>query len=110
MTGKVGLYVYLVIGAVGILTYIFNIRVCLRKKMRNTAMGFYNFITAVFNIVFFIVTLFSSSLSNVFDWTCIIGPYAMRVISQMSSWLNVMVSFDRLFLTLFHINQLKIKM
>ena len=99
LTEEIGLYVYLVIGAVGILTNILNIRVCLSKNMRNTAMGFYNFITAIFNILFFIVTLFSSSLSNFFDWTCIVGPYAMRVISQMSSWLNVMVSFDRLFLS-----------
>ena len=99
LTATVALYSFIFVVSVGLITNILNIRICLSKKTRNTALGFYNLIIAIFNIVFLIVTFLSASLSNVFDWTCILGPLTVRILYQMISWLNVMVSFDRLFLS-----------
>jgi hypothetical protein len=99
LTLTVGLYAILFISGMGIITNILNIRVCLGKKTRNTAMGFYNFITAIFYICYLTLVIFAPSLRNTYTWACILLPYAVRVFYQMTSWLNVMVSFDRLFLS-----------
>jgi hypothetical protein len=99
LTRLVGLYGFLTILFIGILANVLNICVCLMKKTRNTAMGFYNLITATFNLAFLGVIILQTSFVNSFNWTCVLVPYLARIVYQMISWLNVMVSFDRLFLS-----------
>jgi len=102
LTMTVGLYTMLTITSVGIVTTLLNIRVCLGKHTRKTAMGFYNLLLAPVNISALIISLFASRLTD--DWSCVLIPYSQRVLFQMIAWINVMVSFDRLYLITYHLN------
>jgi hypothetical protein len=102
LTLTVGLYTMLTITGIGVVTNLLNIRVCLGKHTRKTTMGFYNLLIAPINISALIISLFTRKLAN--DWSCLLIPYTQRVLFQMISWINVMVSFDRLYLITYHLN------
>ena len=98
----VGLYTMLTITGKGVVPNLLNIRVCLGKHTRKTTMGFYNLLIAPINIFALIISLFTRKLAN--DWSCLLIPYTQLVFFQMISWINVMVSFDRLYLITYHLN------
>jgi hypothetical protein len=93
-----GQYSMIAVSAFGLLTNILNIQVSARKEMRKTAMGFYNLIISTLNVAYLILALFQSTYLTSSQYACILIPYFTRIIYQMSSWLNVMVLFDRMIL------------
>ena len=101
---NVGILILFLVSGVGIVTNLLNIRVCLGENTRKTKMGFYNLIIASFNINILVITVLSTFLSNSYQWACLLMPYTQRILYQMISWLNVMVSFDRLYLITYHLN------
>jgi len=101
---NVGILILFLVSGVGIVTNSLNIRVCLGENTRKTKMGFYNLIIASFNINILVITLLSTFFSNSYQWACLLMPYTQRILYQMVSWLNVMVSFDRLYLITYHLN------
>jgi hypothetical protein len=101
---NVGAVILLFVCGVGIVTNSLNIRVCLGENTRKTKMGFYNLIIASFNINILVITVLSAFFSNSYQWACLLMPYTQRILYQMISWLNVMVSFDRLYLITYHLN------
>ena len=101
---NVGILILFLVSGVGIVTNLLNMRVCLGENTRKTKMGFYNLIIASFNINILVITLLSTFLSNSYQWACLLMPYTQRILYQMISWLNVMVSFDRLYLITYHLN------
>lgn len=87
-----------------ILGNIFNICICLRKKLRQEMLGFYNILISVFNILALVLSYvnhFPQSLNVQYEIvsasnvTCALFSYLGRVTVQMSSWLHVFISFDR---------------
>ena len=107
-THTVEFYASLSVCIFGTLTNFANLQVSLGKGMRNTTMGFYNILISIFNllIIYFNLSLFfpqsigQTQIINRSELTCIFVPYFFRVFLEMSQWLNVMVSFDRMYLVL----------
>ncbi len=98
ITMTFGQYSMIFVSAFGLLTNILNVQVSARKEMRKTAMGFYNLIISTLNVAYLILALFQSTYLTSSPYACILIPYFTRIIYQMSSWLNVMVLFDRMIL------------
>ena len=76
-----------------------------RKELQKNTMGFYNILLSIFNIL----TLISVGYMNLFveslgyeqlflksNMSCASLLFLNRLISQVVSWLNVMVTFDRM--------------
>ena len=101
---QVTLYACLIIGNIGFASNSLNILVCMRKKFRKETMGFYNPLISVFNILslamgylsLYPVSIGNQNLELVSYYGCVLISYFGRVFVQMSSWLNVMVSLDRM--------------
>jgi hypothetical protein len=98
VTITVGSYSIIVVCFVGYLTNVLNILVSMRQEMRKTAMGFYNTIISIFNIGFLVFALFQNNYLTSSVYACVLIPYFTRIIYQMSTWLNVLVLFDRMIL------------
>ena len=88
---------------VGIALNILSSIVFMRKKFSKMTMGFYNIVISIVNIIFSIfgvLVFFGQSigkdLSLISDFSCIFLSFAIRVFSQMSSWMNVFVTVDRM--------------
>lgn len=105
LTHKLEYYFCLIVSNTGILANIVNIVVCSRKNMNKNTMGFYNILMSIFNILTLILlgylTIFPQSIGQTYlvyrsYYTCILIPYFNRIVSQMSAWLNVMLTFDRM--------------
>ena len=103
LTMTVGLYTMLTVIGIGIVTNLLNIRVCLGETIRKTTMGFYNLVLAPINISVLIISLFIYNTTT--GWSCILIPYLQRVLFQLIAWINVLVSFDRLYLITLHLNK-----
>ena len=81
-----------------------NIVVCCEKEMQKFTISFYNIFMSIFNMVSLaclIVLLFPQSIGNQAlylrsNMSCKIIPYAVTLSQEMSAWLSVMVTFDRL--------------
>ena len=101
---EIAFYSCLIIGNMSFASNILNILVCMRKKHRKEALGFYNPLMSVFNILstmfgylsLFPMTIGGQDLQVSSDYACILISYMGRICVQMSSWLNVMISFDRM--------------
>ena len=97
-------YACFFIGSISLASNILNILVCMRNKLRKEALGFYNPLMSVFNILSTMVgylsifpgTVGGQDLQYSSDYACILISYLLRICLQMSSWLNVMISFDRM--------------
>ena len=98
LTVTLGFYSIIAVSAFGILTNLLNIQVSFRKEMRKTAMGFYNIIISTINCIYLCVVLINGNYLSTSQYACVLIPYFIRVMYQMSSWLNVMVLFDRMIL------------
>jgi hypothetical protein len=98
---NISIYSCWLILSIGITTNLFNIYICTRKSIFKETMGFYNPIMSTFNIfalIFGFIYLYpqTNSLLVVSTFSCITISYLGRVFFQISSWLNVMCSFDRM--------------
>ena len=98
VTLTIGYYSILIVSSIGFLSNFLNILVCMRKRMRKTAMGFCNIIISTFNFAYLVLALFQNNYLTSSEYSCILLPYFTRVIYQMSSWLNVLVLLDRMIL------------
>lgn len=98
ITVTLGFYSMIAVSAFGILTNLLNIQVSVRKEMRKTAMGFYNIIISTINCIYLSLALINGNYLTTSQYACILIPYFLRVMYQMSSWLNVMILFDRMIL------------
>jgi hypothetical protein len=101
-TYYVQFYAYIFLGGFAVFSNILNIAVICRKKFRLTNMCFYNVIMSTFNILIIISRFFASTPSFglpdfllVSRLTCVLIPYILRVLSQISVWIYVFISFDR---------------
>ena len=88
---------------VGIALNILSSIVFMRKKFAKRTMGFYNIAISIFNILFalfsmlsFIGISYGNDLTLISDFSCIFLAFALRVFAQMSSWMNVFVTVDRI--------------
>jgi len=81
-----------------------NILVSLRKSIFKSNMGFYNILMSTLNISTVIISYVEyllliigfSNLSVISNYGCILIYYTDHIVIRMSSWINVMVSMDRL--------------
>jgi hypothetical protein len=97
------------IGTVGIVTNLLNIKVCHSEPFLKTTMGFFNIRISIFNIltILFVgfLSTFPQSLVGKTDASLVLTanavcktlPYLSQIFTQMSSWLMVMASYDRLY-------------
>ena len=103
-TLSIEFYGSIVIGSIGFLTNSLNLTVSLRENVRKTKMGFYVTFVSIFNILAIIVNIldfFPQSIGQqqtilISTYTCALVQYFSRVLLQISQWLNVLISFDRL--------------
>ena len=102
MIHQFGIYFTLIFTIIGILLNVLSIVILRRKVLRNTTMGFYNLVLAIINC--FLMVNFILSLPNQFVTTsllwnqiyCSFISFFSRVFCDLSSWVNVMFSFDRM--------------
>jgi hypothetical protein len=86
-----------------IVSNLLNIAICLRKELRTSLLGYYNILMSTFNILAFVVTLFFDfpqtiglkNVANSSNISCATLSFALRVVIQMSIWINVGVTIDR---------------
>ena len=91
------------VATIGIASNILNIIISSRANLRKKAMGFYNIIISIFNILIIVVgsiQYFPTSIGavNFFlisNFWCVLMTSSSRILIHMVSWLNVMVSLDR---------------
>jgi nitrate reductase NapE component len=106
-------YCATIIGPIGICTNLMNIKVSKSEEIQKTTMSFFNIRLSIFNILS--ITLvgliwgFPQSIGYqvvvlTSDSACKLIPYLTRIITQMSSWLLVMASFDRMFMLMSYKN------
>ena len=106
LTQELGYYYVLIVCSFGFLTNFMNVQVSLRKEIQKTTMGFYNIclsISNVFGLIFvgfigFFPQSIGANLLVKSDILCKLLPYFSRFFFQLNSWLNVMVSIDRVIL------------
>ena len=106
-------YGIICIGSLGLLTNGLNLIVGLRKKVRTTRMGFYVLFVSIFNIMVTAVNILDfvpqsighQEFALTSTYACVCIQYFSRVFIQLSQWLNVMISFDRLSLLKYRARQ-----
>jgi hypothetical protein len=99
-----GYYTILIVTNLGLITNTLNIIISMRKPIQQSSMGFYNIIMSIFNILSLIasyITIFpqivsTTNLNLLSTFSCISIAYFQRVVIHMSSWINVMISADRM--------------
>ena len=105
ITHAVVYYFCVVICSIGFVTNTLNIVVSARKKLLKSTVGFYNILMSIFNILTLstvgYLDLFPQSIGHTplilrSNLNCVLISYFLRVIAQMSMWLNVMVTTDRM--------------
>ena len=102
-------YSFIIAGNLGIVLNILNIRTYSRRAFSHKTVGFYNIIMSTFHILsivtsylfFFPYSIGKPDLMLASDWACVSILFATSVCTQMSSWINVMVSFDRIVFVLY---------
>ena len=97
-------YMCVVIANFGILTNLFNIIVSSRSKIQDiVVMGFYNIYMSSLNILGLLVLSYlhmfpqsigRAELTSTSIYACLAIPFFARVFTTMTSWLNVLVSYD----------------
>ena len=96
----------MIICNIGFATNSLNILVSTRRALLlKSTMGYYNILMSIFNILTLSVVgyldLFPQSIGHTplilrSNLNCVLISYFLRVIAQMSTWLNVMVTTDRM--------------
>jgi hypothetical protein len=99
-------FMCIVIANFGILTNVFNIIVSSRSKIQEiVVLGFYNICMSCLNILALVfigyLFLLSQSIGSVelistSIYPCLFVPFFSRVFSTTTSWVNVLVSYDRI--------------
>ena len=98
-------YSCLVIVNIGLVANLLNILVSMRKELQKNTMGFYNVLMSTFNILtlvtvcylnLFIESLGDEQLILKSNLSCAGILFISRLFPQVASWLNVMVTFDRM--------------
>ena len=97
-------YSCLAMVSIGLTTNILNLLLSIRPKIRKIPMGFYNIFISVFNmiclayglLIYFPVTIGQPDLTTVSNNNCILINLIGRISIHMSSWINVMISLDRM--------------
>jgi hypothetical protein len=96
-------YATRIITPIGIFLNICSFLIFTRERFHKTTMGFYNMALAIFDILaltitfilFFPITI-GNDLSVISDVSCKLISFLVRTFTQVPSWLQVMVSFDRM--------------
>ena len=106
--GYVSLYGSVLVHPFGLICNTFSIIIFSRKKFWDNTMGFYNIILSIDNNIVIAVNFimsFSSGYGNdILLWSsfnCAFLFYLSRLSVSFSSWLNVMVSLDRMIFIIF---------
>lgn len=88
---------------VGIALNILSSIVFMRKKFSKITMGYYNIVISMVNILSsifgtlnYIGQAIGKDLTLISDFSCIFLTFGMRIFAQMSSWMNVFVTVDRM--------------
>ena len=104
-THKLEYFSFIIIGGIGLITNLLNILVSTKKEIKKTNMGFYNIILSIFNVFALLSrtlqimpSIGQQDLLLTSQVACITIPYFARLSSQICLWINVLISFDRLFL------------
>ncbi len=93
------------VGSIGFTANLMNIHVSLSTEIQKTNMGFSNIYLSITNILTIISTCFLTlhpkpfGLPNLLitsPLACKLIPFFGRVFPQLSAWINVFMSFDRL--------------
>ena len=101
-------YTCVIIGNFGIVTNMLNIFVSMKSEIMKIKTGFYFILISIFNILTIIFTLYlllfpqsigRPDLATTSFLACWLIPYLLRVVSQMVSWLNVVLTYDRMLCT-----------
>ena len=101
---KIDYYFALVTIPIGIIFNTISVFIFLRKNLNKTNMGFFNFCLSIsnsFTLIYFIFVsdskiLFNYDLTNKNDVLCRIILFARRVLREISPWIEVLITFDRL--------------
>ena len=87
----------------GFITNTLNIVISSRTEIQKTTMGYYNIVMSTFNILAILAKILQTfpsfgiqDLTLMSDAGCRLLPYLARVTIQMSTWINILISFDRL--------------
>ena len=102
-------YTFIIASNIGIILNIMNIRTYSRRAFSHKTVGFYNIIMSTFHILsivtgylyFFPASIGKPDLTLASDWACVSILFTISICTQMSSWMNIMVSFDRTVFTLY---------
>ena len=118
LSHSIELYSIATFGCIGLVTNIMNINVSSSKEIQKTTMGVYNIMMSILNILVIVVlgflNFFPQSIGKkelilTSDLWCILLPYLTRVFNQMTSWLAVLISIDRVILVSYNKNSSQIK-
>ena len=111
-THSLEFYMCTVIGSFGILSNILNLIVSSRSKIQEiTTIGFFNVSLSCINIIaltflsylyFFSQSIGKPELMSTSIYACLLVPFFGRVFAATSSWLNILISYDRI--CIFNVN------
>ena len=114
---KYSFYSFVIVANMGFLANLMNILtfVARGKKFSKNTMRFYNLLISASNILaliasyvyFFPNSIGMQSVLLTSNLNCILISYALRVFFQLSSWLNVMTTLDRVICLTYHHNKFK---
>ena len=101
---KIDYYFALITIPIGIIFNTLSVFIFLRKNLNKTNMGFFNFCLSIsnsFTLIYFIFVsdskiFFNYDLKIKHDVLCRIIPFIRRVIREVSPWIEVLITFDRL--------------
>ncbi len=101
-------YWAMIVFNLGFVLNIFSIVVFLRRRFHNNSNAMYNILIALASncsILIYYLILFPQSMDfnflKISDFSCKINSFLLRVFLQLVSWLNVVVSFDRMIIVLY---------
>jgi hypothetical protein len=110
-THSIEFYFCIIFCNLGIVFNLLNIYVSSRKEIQKNTMGFYNSTMSVFNILSLVFTgyliFFSQSIDKQMliltsNQACMLILFFSKAFRFMSSWLNIMATFDRLIFVLYN--------
>ena len=113
-TNSLVFYSVVIICPIGIITNLMNIKVSRSEEIQKTSMSFFNIRLSIFNILVIVfvgfIISFPPSIGEQMvtlnsELACKLIPYFSRIICQMSSWLLVIASFDRMFMLMSYKNK-----
>ncbi len=93
-----------VVSSIGILTNILNIIICSNERIRRQTMGFFNILMSLFNVLSLVAiqviylppSIAKQDLTLLSDYSCKLIYYFGRICFQMSAWLSVFATLERI--------------